>query len=117
MEIQYGAKRNPAAATQSPQAERMRSAIDQAVAVGPAFLRGDVDAVQMAKAMVAAVRTYGEQERAAGGDGSARDREAQALQHVLGELLACGSGFLAGRCDAACVARTMTQMVHAFGAR
>ena len=97
------------------QAGRMRAAVAQAVSVGPGFLRGDVDAVHMANAMVRAVRSYAEQERAAGGDGKPRDAETQALQNVLAELMGCGSGFLAGRCDAACVARTMTQMVHEFG--
>jgi len=31
--------------------------------------------------------------------------------------MACGSGYLASRCDAACVARTMAQMMREFGAR
>lgn len=97
------------------QASRMRAAVEQVVAVGPAFLRGDVDADHMANTMVRAVRGYAEQERAAGGDGVPRGAKAHALQEVLGELMACGSGYLAGRCDAACVARTMTQMVHEFG--
>lgn len=96
------------------QAGRMRAAVDQAVAVAPGFLRGDIDADQMAKTMVQAVRNYVEQERSAGGDGSARNAEAQSLQGTLAELMGCGSGYLAGRCDAACVARTMTQMVREF---
>jgi hypothetical protein len=99
------------------QAARMRAAVDQAVAVGPGFLRGDVDADHMAHAMVRAVRSCTEQQRAAGGEGVSPDAEVQALQHALAELMACGSGYLAGRCDAACVARTMTQMVHEFGPR
>ncbi|HEU4857499.1 MAG TPA: hypothetical protein VFS86_09390 [Rhodanobacteraceae bacterium] len=109
-----------AAATTSAtatQATRMRAAIDQAVAVGPGFLRGDVDANHMANTMVGAVRGYVEQEHANGSDGAPHDSEARALQNVLAELMACGSGFLAGRCDAACVARTMTQMVDEFGPR
>jgi len=93
----------------------MRAAVDQAVAAGPGFLRGDIDADRMANTMVRAVRSYTEQEQAAGGDGASRGAEIQALQHVLAELMACGSGYLAGRCDAACVARTMTQMVREFG--
>lgn len=96
------------------QAGRMHAAIAQAVAVAPAFLRGDVDADHMATTMVHAVRTYVEQEHAAGGDGAAHGAEAQELQPTLAELMACGSGYLAHRCDAACVARTMTQMVHEF---
>jgi hypothetical protein len=93
----------------------MRAAVDRAVAAGPGFLRGDIDAVQMANTMVQAVRDYAAQERAAGGDGATRGTEAQAMQNVLAELMACGSGYLAGRCDAACGARTMTQMVREFG--
>lgn len=93
----------------------MRAAVGQAVAVGPDFLRGTVNADHMANTMVAAVRGYAEQERAAGGDGRPQSGEAQELQQVLAELMACGSGYLAHRCDAACVARTMTQMVREFG--
>lgn len=104
----------PTAATQ---AARMRAAIDKAVAVAPGFLHGEVDADHMAHTMVGAVRSYVEQERAGGGDGNGRSPEARQLQSVLAELMACGSGYLAGRCDAACVARTMTQMVHEFGTR
>ncbi len=106
-----------AGATSAPatQAGRMRAAIGKAVVVGPGFLRGDVNADHMANTMVAAVRTYVDEERAAGGDGRPKDREAGELQNVLAELMACGSGYLAGRCDAACVGRTMTQMVDEFG--
>lgn len=110
VEQQHGATLAPAS-----QAGRMRAAVDQAVAAGPGFLRGDIDADRMANTMVRAVRSYTEQEQAAGGDGASRGAETQALQHVLAELMACGSGYLAGRCDAACVARTMTQMVREFG--
>lgn len=98
------------------QISRMREAIGQAVAVGPGFLRGDTDADHMANTMVGAVRHFVEQERASGSDGTPQNAEARELQGVLAELMACGSGYLAGRCDGACVARTMTQMVHEFGA-
>lgn len=111
------AARNTAATAPAPtQVARMRAAIDRAVAVGPGFLRGEVDANHMANTMVGAVRGYVEQERAAGGGGQPHDNQARELQGVLAELMTCGSGFLAGRCDAACVARTMTQMVREFGA-
>ncbi|KRE87510.1 hypothetical protein ASG75_05140 [Rhodanobacter sp. Soil772] len=103
------------AAVPATQAGRMRAAVDRAVAVGPGFLRGDIDADHMANTMVQAVRNYTEQEQAAGSDGVSRGAETQALQGVLTELMACGSGYLAGRYDAACVARTMTQIVHEFG--
>ena len=103
-----------ASSVPTTQVGRMRAAVEQAVAVAPGFLRGDVDANHMTKTMVHAVNSYVEQERAAGNDGKPRGAEAQALQGTLAELMACGSGYLAGRCDAACVARTMTQMVHEF---
>lgn len=95
------------------QAERMRRAIDQVVAVGPGFLRGDIDADRMAQTMLQAVSGYTdpdpvEQQRPP-------DAEARLLHHVLAELRVCGSGYLAGRCDAACVARTITQIVQEFG--
>ena len=96
------------------QAARMRAAIDRAVRAGPGFLRGDTDADHMANVMVQAVRDYVEAERAAGGDGAAHDPQARALQETLAELMGCGSGYLAGRCDAACVARTMSAMVREF---
>lgn len=96
------------------QAGRMHAAIEQAVTVAPAFLRGDIDADQMAKTMVQAVRSYVEQEQATGSDGAPHGAEAKALQGTISELMACGSGYLAQRCDAACVARTMTEMVHEF---
>lgn len=95
----------------------MRAAIDRAVATGPQFLRGAVDADHMANTMVSAVGRYIDQERAMGSDGSPQSAEARALQRTLAELMACGSGYLAGRCDAACVARTMTQMVREFAPR
>lgn len=97
------------------QISRMREAIGKAVAVGPGFLRGETDADHMANTMVGAVRYFVEQERALGSDGTPQSAEARELQGVLSELMACGSGYLAGRCDGACVARTMTQMVHEFG--
>ena len=99
----------------STQAGRMRAAIRQAVAAGPGFLRGEIDAGQMAATMIGAVQHYAEQERVAGGDGWPRDAQTRALQEVLSELLGCGSGYLAGRCDAACVGRTMADLVREFG--
>ncbi len=100
----------------STQAQRMRAAVDSAVALGPGFLRGEVDADAMANAMVAAVRGYVEQDKAAGGDGRPADAQARELYPALEELITCGSGYLAGRCDADCVARTMTEMVREFAA-
>lgn len=98
----------------SAQIERMRAAITRAVALGPRFLQGDVDADQMARTMVDAVQGYVQQEQDAGLDGLPRSAPAQPLFEVLRELMGCGSGFLAGRCDGACVARTMTEMLRSF---
>lgn len=108
-------KATGAASPPASQIARMRAAIDQAVAIGPDFLGGRIDADHMANTMVQAVRHYIEQERARGGNTAPRGAEARALQDVLSELNTCGSGYLAGRCDAACVARTMTAMVREFG--
>jgi len=71
----------------------------------------------MAKAMVVAVRSHAKEEESADDNGNPRGRGAQELQQVLRELMACGSGYFTGRRDAACVGRTMMQMVHEFGAR
>lgn len=108
---------NTSAAAPANQVTRMRTAINKAVAIGPDFLNGKVNADHMANTMVAAVRGYAKEEEAAGGDGNPHGQEAQELQQVLHELIACGSGYLAGRCDAACVGRTMTEMVREFGTR
>lgn len=117
MEANRVAEQQHKGATPTTQAGRMRAAIDQAVGIGPSFLRGEIDADRMANTMVQAVRAYAEQERAAGSDGVPRTADARELQGVLEELMGCGSGYLANRCDAACVARTMTQMVREFGSR
>lgn len=93
----------------------MHEAIAKTIAVAPAFLRGEVDADHMAHTMVHAVRDYVEQARANHQEQAAKDPKSQALEGVLAELMGCGSGYLAGRCDAACVARTMTYMVKEFG--
>lgn len=89
----------------------MRAAVDRAIALGPDFLAGKVEATRMAESMVTAVRGYIEH----AGDGIPHGAEATELHETLRELMGCGSGFLAGRCDAACVARTMTYMVGEYG--
>lgn len=93
---------------------RLREAITTAVRLGPTFLAGSVDAVAMANTMLGAVRTYVAAEHTDGRDGSPVGPESKQLYPVLQELVACGGGFLAGRCDAACVGRTMTELVHEF---
>ncbi|MBC6942765.1 MAG: hypothetical protein DWB45_08585 [Xanthomonadales bacterium] len=99
----------------SGQVQRMREAIAQVVTLGPRFLDGGTDADHMAHTMVDAVRRYAQQEHDLGYDGAPHSVEATQLQQVLAELMACGSGYLAQRCDAACVARTINYMVHEFG--
>lgn len=95
---------------------RMHSALDSVLAIGPGFLNGDVDADTMANTMVRVAREHIETDGPLNGDATGTG-EAQELYAALAELLTCGSGYLAGRCDADCVVRTMTQMVSEFGAK
>lgn len=98
--------------------ENMRTAIDEAIIPGPDFLGGTVDADTMANHMVATVTGFRDKHlpelQKAGDDGLLNRPEVAHLWQALGELYVCGSGYLADRCDADCVARTMTQMVHEF---
>lgn len=88
----------------------MHAALGQALAVAVAFLRGEVDAGHMANTMVAAAR-----QGLQAGASLEPPAQARALGAALHELQVCGSGYLAGRCDGACVARTMTAMLREFG--
>ncbi|HEX7340015.1 MAG TPA: hypothetical protein VF271_08800 [Rhodanobacteraceae bacterium] len=92
----------------------MRAAIAKAVAVGPDFLAGRVAPEHMAHTMIDAVQGFVHEAQAQGWS-QPSGREAQELGQALSELMGCGSGFLAQRCDAACVARTMTCMVDTYG--
>ena len=83
------------------QAARLRAAVDRAVVVGRDFMRGGVDADRMAHAMAQTVEDYVAQEQAAGRDLKPQDAETVRLTEALAELKTCGSGYLAGRCDAA----------------
>lgn len=83
------------------QAARLRAAVDQAVVVGRDFVRGAVDADHMAHAMTQAVSNYVAREQAAGRDLKPQDAATMQLTEALAELKTCGSGYLAGRCDAA----------------
>lgn len=107
--------------------ERLRGALTPVVVVGRDFLAGRLDANSMTSTMVRAVREYyeaedarnssdhtGEQVAARSTSDAAR-REFQELEATLAEVYTCGSGFRAQRCDADCVARTMSQIVHDFG--
>jgi len=100
--------------TQNNQIAQIRSAIQKVVAVGPDFLNHKIAADEMAHTMVKAVDDY---VALAQKEGSLQPQsnEAEELQGVLSELKGCGSGFLADRCDDACVARTITYMVNEFG--
>lgn len=104
------------------QVERMRAAVRPVLVLGPDFLAGKRHADDMANTMVHAVQTFVSQERARADDvGSAPEassdaaREARELEALFSELYTCGSGYLANRCGADCVARTMTQVVGEFG--
>ena len=83
------------------QAARLRTAIDSAVVVGRDFMRGRVDADQMAHTMTRAYQDYVAQEQAAGRDLEPEGERELHLVHALAELNNCGSGYLASRCDAA----------------
>lgn len=98
------------------QAERIRELVDEVIAIGPGFLDGKVPVQDMTDAMIGAVRTYEAEETAAGRDGGPLGARSRKLAPVLKELITCGGGYQAGRCDADCVARTMTELVHEFGA-
>lgn len=105
------------------QADRMRTALAPVLEIGPDFLAGRQDADAMAHTMVGAVEGYVQSERArhsAGtadttADGAPPTRAVRELEAALVEVYSCGSGYLADRCDAACVTRTMTQIVEDFG--
>lgn len=99
------------------QADRIKAAVDGVIAIGPGFLRGEITVDAMTEAMVGAVRDYEMDERAQGRDGSPLGPGSAQLMPVLQELITCGGGYRAGRCDAACVARTMTYLVGEYGTR
>lgn len=106
------------------QAQRMQAALSPVLAIGPDFLAGRRDADDMAHTMVDAVQGFvaAEQARERGevpaptADAPATPvRSAPELQAALSEVYTCGSGYLAARCDADCVARTMKQIMGEFG--
>lgn len=95
------------------QVNQMREAIAKVLALGPRFLAKEVPAEEMAQTMVKAVQDYAKQAEK-GGYLQPESETALELQNILRELMGCGSGFLAQRCDADCVARTIDYMVHEF---
>lgn len=92
---------------------QIRAAIGKVVQVGPDFLAKKIPAENMADTMVKAVDDYIKQAQQEGNIHPKSD-EARELQGVLQEIAGCGSGYLAQRCDAACVARTITYIVDEF---
>lgn len=95
------------------QVSQIRDAINKVVAAGPDFLANKIPAEKMAHTMVKAVEDYAKQAQQEG-NLRPKSNEAQDLLGVLQEIQGCGSGFLADRCDAACVARTITYIVNEF---
>lgn len=103
---------------------RMRAALSPVLALGPEFLSGRRDADAMAHTMVRTVQEFVLDERAhqqaerpaePGRSPGPASRATQELEAALTEIYTCGSGYLADRCDSACVARTMTQLLDEFG--
>lgn len=98
---------------------RMRSALARVVTVGPGFLCGTVPADDMASLMVRTVREYAawadsHPQHPSGRASESTGHDARELVGALNEVYTCGSGYLAGRCDADCVMRTMTDIVEEF---
>lgn len=91
----------------------LRAGINRVVTTGPSFLRGDIDADAMANTMVDTAQTWAAQ-REMHASSSTTPADPQ-LEMVMREIYGCGSGYLAGRCDGACVARTITMLVDEFG--
>lgn len=99
--------------TNDTQEFQIRETISKVVAVGPDFLAKKISAEKMAQTMVMAVENYIRQAQAEGTI-HPKSSEARELQGVLQEIEGCGSGFLAQRCDAACVARTIRYILDEF---
>jgi hypothetical protein len=103
--------------------QRMQAALSPVLEIGPEFLAGRLHADDMAQTMVRAVQDYSAKEQArradarpGSGDGGASASEAaHELRAALAEIYTCGTGYLADRCDADCVARTMVEIMREFG--
>lgn len=95
------------------QVAQMKDVISKVVAIGPDFLDKKITADKMAHTMIDTVQEYAKRAEKEG-TLKPKSNEAEELMSVLQELLGCGSGYLEQRCDAACVARTMTSMVNEF---
>lgn len=95
------------------QVSQMQKAIHKVVAIGLDFLSNKISAEDMTHTMVRAVKDYIELAEKEGYP-KPQSEEAMELHQILGELYGCGSGYLANRCDADCVARTIQYMVENF---
>lgn len=95
------------------QLAQMQHAIKKVVAQGPDFLAKKIPAEVMAQTMIQAVEDY-IREAEKQGHLQPQSEKALELQEVLRELKGCGSGFLADRCDADCVARTINYIVKTY---
>lgn len=95
--------------------QRMQAALQPVLAIGPDFLAGRRDADDMAQTMRQATQAFVHERRAQGALGPDVGERARELEAALFEIHTCGSGYLADRCDADCVARTMTQIMAEFG--
>ncbi len=73
-----------------------------------------MSAQAMTDAMIAAVHSYQAEEEADGRDGAPLGARSFKLMPVLQELITCGGGYQANRCDADCVANTIRQLVDEF---
>lgn len=104
--------------TGTTKTERLHAALTPVLEIGPDFLAGRRHADDMAHTMVASATAYREGElarQAAGEDVSAGSGEIRHLDAAMKEIYVCGSGYLAQRCGADCVARTMTQIMGELG--
>lgn len=96
------------------QIDHLKQAIGKVVKIGPDFLSKKISPEDMTHAMVNSVQEYKNQSELNGGF-TPHSAQAEELLNVLKEIKGCGSGYLAKRCDADCVARTITFLVDEFG--
>lgn len=98
------------------QVAQIKDAINKVVTTGPDFLENKIPPEEMAHTMIQAVKDYAKTARENNME-KPESREAEELLPVLNEIYGCGSGFLADRCDADCVARTIDYLVKEFPAK
>lgn len=99
--------------THNHQVEEIKEVINKVTTRAPDFLADKITADEMAHTMVNAIEAY--TVRADHGNGIVPENiEARRLLYILQEIMGCGSGYLANRCDGACVARTVRSLVDEF---